>query len=128
MSASLSPIDRTVLRLPRSAYLPVAFVTLCVTAIVRSPWQTLVYLIPLAAAFYVARTRTIVDADGLTAQVLFGARTIGWDDLAGLRLDESGAVYAVDRDGGQVKLPCVRSTKLAPLITASGGRIPDPGA
>jgi hypothetical protein len=37
-------------------------------------------------------------------------------------------VYAVDSAGGQLKLPCVRSTRLDPLIAAGEGRIPDPAA
>jgi hypothetical protein len=37
-------------------------------------------------------------------------------------------VYAVDADGTQLRLPCVRSTKLTPLIAAGAGRIPDPAS
>jgi hypothetical protein len=32
----------------------------------------------------------------------------------------------VDRAGTQLRLPCVRSTKLTQLIAASDGRIPNP--
>jgi hypothetical protein len=59
---------------------------------------------------------------------MLGSRTVGWNELAGLRLDRSGAVYAVDSAGGQLRLPCVRSTKLDALIAAGAGRIPDPAA
>jgi hypothetical protein len=117
---------RTVIRHPNSAYLIVAFAVLCTTAIVRSPLQALLYLLPLTAVVYVVRTATIVDEAGLTARAIFGAAAVAWDDLAGLRLSDSGAVYAVDRSGFQVKLPVLRSTKLQPLITAAAGRIPDP--
>ncbi|HJQ02231.1 MAG TPA: PH domain-containing protein [Jatrophihabitans sp.] len=120
----MTAIQRTVLKHPNSAYLIVAFVALCVTAVVRSPVQALVYLIPAVAAGYVARTATVVDERGLQARALLGSHTVSWDELRGLRLDPSGAVYAVDRSGGQLRLPCVRSTKLQPLIDAGGGRIP----
>jgi hypothetical protein len=120
--------QRTVLKHPALAYLIVAFTALCCTAVVQSPVLALVYLIPLAAALYVARTATVVDERGVHARALFGSRTIGWDELAGLRLDRSGTVYAVDRAGGQLKLPCVRSTRLDELIAAGAGRIPDPAA
>jgi hypothetical protein len=119
---------RTVLKHPGSAYLIVAFTALCCTAVVQSKLLLLTYLVPLVAALYVARTATVVDEQGLHARALFGSRTVGWHELIGLRLDRSGAVYAVDSSGGQLKLPCVRSTRLDPLIAAGGGRIPDPAA
>ena len=117
---------RTVIKQPNSAYLIVGFVAICVTAVVRSPVQLLVYLIPAACAFYIARTATIVDSRGITARALFGSQRVSWEALRGLRLTDKGAVYAVDSDGTQLRLPCVRSTKLNPLITAGDGRIPNP--
>jgi hypothetical protein len=122
----MNDAHRTVLKHPNSAYLIVAFVALCTTAVVRSPLQTLFYLVPMAIAFYIARTATVVDEHGLTARALFGSQTVGWEALRGLRLADSGAVYAVETTGTQLKLPCIRSTKLGPLVTASEGRIPDP--
>jgi hypothetical protein len=120
-------IQRTVLKHPGSAYLIVAFVALCLTAVVRSPVQALVYLIPVAGAVYVARTATVVDSAGLHARAVFGSQSVSWERLRGLRLDPRGSVFAVDGDGTQLRLPCVRSTRLEPLIAAAGGRIPDPG-
>jgi hypothetical protein len=119
---------RTVLKHPGLGYLIVAFTALCCTAVVHSPLLALVYLVPLAGALYVARTATVVDDRGLHARAVLGSRTVGWDELIGLRLDRSGAVYAVDSAGGQLRLPCVRSTRLEPLIEAGDGRIPDPAA
>jgi hypothetical protein len=116
----------TVIRHPNSAYFIVAFVALCATALVRGPLQALVYLIPLAAAVYIARTATIVGPDGLTARLLFGQQSVSWAELTGLRLADSGAVYAVADNNTQLRLPCIRSTKLAGLIAAADGRIPDP--
>jgi hypothetical protein len=121
----MTAIQRTVLKHPASAYLIVAFVALCITAVVRSPVQALIYLVPLGGALYVARTATVVDEQGVHAQAIFGSQLVRWEQLRGLRLADSGAVYAVDTDGSQLKLPCVRSTKLEPLIAASAGRIPE---
>jgi hypothetical protein len=117
---------RTVLKHSALAYLIVAFTALCCTAVVHSPLLALVYLAPLAAAVYVARTATVIDDRGLHARAVFGSQTVGWHELAGLRLDRSGTVYAVDTSGSQLRLPCVRSTRLDPLIAAGNGRIPDP--
>lgn len=122
----MSEPQRTSLKHPNSAYLIVAFALLCATAVVRSPLLALVYLIPIGGAWYVARTATIVDEAGITARAMFGSYTVPWADLAGLRLNDKSAVYAVARDGTQTRLPCVRATRLAPLISASAGRIPDP--
>jgi hypothetical protein len=119
-------LSRTVIKQPNSAYLIVGFVAICVTAVVRSPIQLLVYLIPLACALYIARTATIVDSRGITARALFGAQSVSWESLRGLRLTDQGAVYAVDSDGTQLRLPCVRSTRLTALIAAGDGRIPNP--
>ncbi len=116
---------RTVLKHPASAYLIVAFIAVCVTAAVHSPWALLVYLIPVAGALYIARTATVVDEVGLQARAMFGRQLVSWAEFRGLLLSESGGVYAVSTDGTQLKLPCVRSTKLQPLITAAGGRIPE---
>jgi hypothetical protein len=119
---------RTVIKHSALAYLIVAFTALCCTAVVQSPPLALVYLAPLTGALYIARTATVVDDQGLHARAIFGSQTVGWQELTGLRLDRSGAVYAVDSAGGQLKLPCVRSTRLDELVAAGGGRIPDPAA
>jgi hypothetical protein len=122
----MADVPRTVIKHPNSAWLIIAFLTLCMTAVVRSPIQALVYLVPLAGAVYLVRTATVVDGTGLTARAVLASQSVAWADLTGLRLDHSTAVYAVDRDGTQLRLPCVRSTALRPLIAAAGGRIPDP--
>jgi len=124
----MSPLRRTVLKHPASAYLIVAFVAVCVTAAVHSPWALLLYLLPLLGAGYIARTATVIDEDGLQARAVLGHERVSWGELRGLRLASNGAVYAVSGDGSQLRLPCVRSTRLAPLIDAAGGRIPDPRA
>jgi hypothetical protein len=122
----MDPDGRTVIKHPASAYLIVGFVAICVTAVVRAPLTALVYLVPALAALYVARTATIVDRTGLTARGLFGHQQVSWAELTGLRVLASGNVYAVAADNSQLRLPCVRGSRLGPLITAAGGRIPDP--
>jgi hypothetical protein len=118
----------TVLSHPGSSYLIVAFLVLCVTAVQEVPIALALYLIPALAAWYVARTATIVTADGLVARAIFGSETVRWDEMIGLELADSGAVYAVASGGVKLRLPCIRSTRLARLIQASDGRIPDPGS
>ena len=111
-----------VFRLPRSAYLAVLILTLCATPLVQHPLATLVYLIPLAGAVFIARTATIVDESGLTVRALIGHRSLPWDDVRGLSVT-GRSVYAV-ADDGAVRLPCVRVSDLAALSGASGGHLP----
>jgi hypothetical protein len=124
-SASPAP-QRTAIKHPNSAYLIVAFTAMCVTAMIAIHWLAVLYLIPLLGIVYIARTATIVDGRGITARAIFGAQHVAWDDLTGLRITDRGEVYAMDRRGILLRLPCVRGTRLKRLVAASGGRIPDP--
>ncbi|HKC26622.1 MAG TPA: PH domain-containing protein [Jatrophihabitans sp.] len=86
-------------------------------------WQTLLMLVPVVAAVFIARTATFVGANGIRARALFGSRRLGWDDVRGLSI-EGRNVYAVTT-GGAVRLPCVHVNDLAELARASGGRLPE---
>jgi hypothetical protein len=115
-------VSSRVFRLPRSAYLAVLFLVLCATPLVQHPLASFVYVIPVAAAVFIARTATIVDDQGITVRALVGHRTLPWAELRGLSVT-GRSVYAVT-DAGAVRLPCVRLADLAALSAASGGRLP----
>jgi Bacterial PH domain len=115
-------VSSRVFRLPRSAYLAVLFLALCTTPLVQHPLASIAYLIPVAAAVFIARTATIVDARGITVRALAGHRILPWADVRGLSVT-GRSVYAVT-DGGAVRLPCVRLADLAALSAASGGHLP----
>ena len=83
----------------------------------------MLFVLPLLAAGYIARTATVVSATGITVRALFGAQEFSWDEIRGLSLTGT-TVYAVLADGS-VRLPCVRVTDLAALSRASGGRLPE---
>ena len=110
-------------RLPRPAYLAVLFLALAVTALVQHPVLLVAYLIPLLAIGFIARTATIVDADGITVRALFGSRQMRWDAVRGISVTGRN-VYAVT-DQGAVRLPCVRIRDLATVAAVSGGRLPE---
>jgi PH (Pleckstrin Homology) domain-containing protein len=112
-----------VFRLPRPAYLAVLFLALAVTALVQHPVLLVAYLIPLLAIGFIARTATIVDADGITVRALFGSRQMRWDAVRGISVTGRN-VYAVT-DQGAVRLPCVRIRDLATVAAVSGGRLPE---
>jgi Bacterial PH domain len=115
-------VSSRVFRLPRSAYLAVLFLVLCATPLVQHPLASFVYVIPVAAAVFIARTATIVDDQGITVRALVGHRTLPWAELRGLSVT-GRSVYAVT-DASAVRLPCVRLADLAALSAASGGRLP----
>ena len=112
-----------VFRLPRSAYLGVLFLALCATPLVQHPLAALVYIVPVAAAVYIARTATFVDPDaGIRVRALIGHRTLPWADVRGLSVTDR-SVYAVTADAA-VRLPCVRVSDLAAVSAVSGGHLP----
>jgi hypothetical protein len=115
-------VSSRVFRLPKPAYLAVLVLALCMTPLVQYPIAAIVYVIPLAAAVFIARTATIVNANGVTVRALVGDRTMWWADVRGLSVT-SRSVYAVTADGA-VRLPCVRVSDLAALSAASGGHLP----
>jgi len=115
-------VSSRVFRLPRSAYLAVLFLALCVTPLVQHPLVAILYVIPVAGAVFIARTATIVDEDGIAVRALIGRRLLPWDEVRGLSVT-GRSVYAVTDDGA-VRLPCVRVSDLAALSRASGGHVP----
>lgn len=126
--------DTAVFRLPHFAYLTVLFLLLCVTPLALSAdggdegaavgwtWRLALFVIPLLAALFIARTATVVSADGLVVRAALGSRRLPWEQVRGLSVT-GRAVYAVVDDGA-VRLPCVRTADLAALSRASGGRLP----
>jgi len=108
----------------RPAYFAVGLLAVGTTALVQRPALLVLYLIPLAAALYVARTSTSVDADGLTVRAMFGRRTLPWAEVRGLSVS-GNAIYAVATDGAALRLPCVRVSDLARLSRSSGGHVPE---
>jgi hypothetical protein len=125
-----------VFRLPRSAYLAVLFLLFCVTplalassggdqsAVVGPTWRLILLAIPVIAAIFIARTRTVVDDRGFRVRAAFASTTLPWERLQGLSIT-GRAIYAVDREGGALRLPCVRVPDLAAIAQASGGRLPE---
>ena len=91
------------------------------------PWL-LLYLIPLALAWWVLRTGTSVDAEQVRTRTALGGTRFGWDELESLRLHENRWLKAVLTSGKEVRLPAVRIRDLAELAAISGGRLSDPTA
>jgi hypothetical protein len=116
-----------VIRITQMAYLGVVVLLFCVFfAFVGWPiglWWLL--LLPVAAAVWIARTRTAVSEDGLDLRTVFGSRHLDWAQIAGVSIPKRGFVRAHLTDDTEVKLPAVSYDRLRDLIRASNGRIPD---
>jgi hypothetical protein len=126
-----------VFRVPRLAYLVIIFLAAGVWPIAlyggddpsgyASPARLtpliLMFVIPVVAIVFIARTATFVDAGGITVRAAFGQRRMSWDEIRGLSVT-GRSVYAVLSDGS-VRLPCVGVPNLAAVARASGGRLPE---
>jgi Bacterial PH domain len=85
--------------------------------------RVLLLLIPVLAAVFIARTRTVVDEKGVSIRAVLGTRHMAWSEIRGLSVTDR-TVYLVCHDGA-VRLPCVRISDLAAVSKASGGRLPE---
>lgn len=109
------------------ALVAVGFLALCLSPIAfqGGPWF-LLFLIPVAVAVWVVRSRTRVDEDGLHVRRVLGTRSLRWAEVSGLRLPDKGWVRAVPADGPELELRGVRVRDLGRVGEASGGRISAP--
>jgi hypothetical protein len=112
---------------PLPALVAVGFVAIGISPIAfqGGPWF-LLFLVPLALAWWVVRTRTVVDADALRVDSAVGSRRLAWSEVATLRVAPRGWVHAVRTDEGEQALTGVRARDLGRVAQASGGRITMP--
>ncbi|QNG35814.1 PH domain-containing protein [Geodermatophilaceae bacterium NBWT11] len=117
------------LRMSRTALVPVVILLVCVVPIAGAAWWGLpLLLVPVVAAAWVLRVGVDVGAAGVTPRSLLTARTVPWDQVAGIRVGEDQDLWLVRTTGTEVRLPVVRARDLPQLSAASAGRIPDPSA
>lgn len=116
-------------RIPATAVLGAGLLAVAATPLALSaPGLPVIYLVPIALAVWVLRTRTTVDLNGIAVRTLFGRRAIPWDAVRSLRLDARSRVRAVLADETEVVLPAVRTRHLPVLAVVSDGRLTDPTA
>lgn len=121
--------ERLVFRTPGSALLAAALAAVCAVPFAfAAPGLVAIFIVPLAYAVWVARVRTVADAEGLTVRRLVGGETLPWSTLSGLRLTSRGTVHAVREDGTEAALPSVRTRHLSALSLVSAGHLSDPMA
>lgn len=116
------------LRLPRTAYLAAAALAVCVTPMVQAPWAAVLYLLPLGAVAYIARAGTVVDGEGIAARAILGTVRVPWSEVAGLRVNERGQVFALLAGDEQLRLPAGRPKDVAVITAISQGLAPSAAA
>ncbi len=111
----------------RTALLPVLFLCFCVLPLAAAtPWLLLLLAVPATLAAWVVRVGVDVGDDGMTVRSLAGERTVGWPELAGIRVGPRGDLWLVTTADTEVRLPVLRARDLPRLSALSGGRIPAP--
>ena len=112
---------------PTVALVAIGFLALCLSPIAfQGGTWFLLFVIPLAVAVWVVRSRTRVDAEGLHVRGLVRTRSMAWSEVATLRLVQRGWVHAVGSDDSDLELRGVRIRDLGRVGEASGGRISAP--
>lgn len=112
---------------PTVALIAIGFLALCLSPIAfqGGAWF-LLFVIPVAAAVWVVRSRTRVDTDGVHVRGMVGTRSMAWSEVATLRLVQRGWVHAVGSNDTDLELRGVRIRDLGRVGEASGGRITAP--
>lgn len=119
---------KAVFKIPSTAYMAIALLTVCVTPIALGEINGLqwLYIFPIALFVFVVRTRTVATRQGLAVRTVFGKRDLPWSSLKGLAITGRARVRAVLGDDTQVTLPTVRTRHLPVLALVSEGKIKDP--
>jgi hypothetical protein len=119
---------KAVFRIPRTSFMAIALLTICVTPVALGdiPYLQWLYLFPIALAVFVVRTRTIATREGLATRTMFGHRDVPWSALKGLAITKKSRVQAVLKDDTKVPLPTVRTRHLPVLSLVSEGLVADP--
>ncbi len=89
-------------------------------------WGAVCMVLPILASAAIVRLRTVADRETVTARTLLSSRTVGWDEVDGLRFEGTSWARAHLKDGTELMLPAVTFAMLPLLAAASGGRVPNP--
>jgi Bacterial PH domain len=109
------------------AHLAVGYLTLgLLIPVLAWPPSAPLLLIPVFLAALIVRLRTVADGEGVRVRTLLGSRTVGWDDIDGLRFHRGSWARARLKDGAELRLPAVTFATLPQLTEASSGRVPNP--
>ncbi|HHX85778.1 MAG TPA: PH domain-containing protein [Actinomycetales bacterium] len=123
-----TPRDRALFRVNPMSYLVVGILVLAIL------WPVAAYpvalgwlvLVPLGFGWWVARTRTRVDDEGVHLSTWRSSRSVPWDDVKGVMFPKSGFARLVTTGEDSLPMGGVSFHDLPRLSEASRGRIRDP--
>jgi hypothetical protein len=116
-----------VIKVSPMAHLAVGFFTLgLLIPVLAWPPSVPLLAIPVLLSALIIRLRTVADDQGVTVRTLLGSRTVGWDEIDGLRFHRGSWARARLKSGEEVRLPAVTFATLPQLTAASSGRVPNP--
>jgi Bacterial PH domain len=122
--ATDSPV---VIKVSPMAHFAVGFFTLgLLIPVLAWPVCAPLLIIPVVLSALIIRLRTVADEQGVTVRTLLGSRTVGWDEIEGLRFSRGSWARARLKSGPELRLPAVTFATLPQLTEASSGRVPNP--
>lgn len=125
-----SPRDDALFRVNPMSYVVIAVLVLGILWPVTNYPVTLgwLLLLPLAFAWWVARTRTRLDEDGVHLTTWRDRTDVPWDEVKGVMFPRRGFARLVTTSDRSLPMGGVSFHDLPRLSTASRGRIRDPYA
>lgn len=123
-----TPADRTLFRVNPMSYLVLAVLGLAIV------WPVVAYplalgwlvLVPVGFAWWVARTRTRVDEEGVHLTTWRSRRSVPWEKVKGVMFPKRGFAELITTDEDSFPMGGVSFHDLPRLSEASRGRIRDP--
>lgn len=123
-----TPRDRTLFRVNPMSYIVILVFLLAIAWPVTSYPVALGWLVllPIAFAWWVARTSTRLDSDGVHLSTWRSRRSVPWSEVKGVMFPKRGFARLVTTNEESLPLGGVSFHDLPRLSKASGGRIRDP--
>lgn len=123
-----TPGDRSLFRVNPMSYFVVAVLALAILWPVTAKPLLLGWLVllPLLFLWWVARTRTRVDEEGVHLSSWLSRRSVGWSEVKGVMFPKNGFARLVTTSDARLSMGGVSFHDLPRLSEASRGRIRDP--
>lgn len=123
-----TPSDRALFRVNPMSYIVIAVLVLAIIWPVTSYPVALGWLVllPIAYGWWVARTRTRLDDEGVHLSSWRSSRTVPWGAVKGVMFPRSGFARLVTTSEESLPMGGVSFHDLPRLSVASNGRIRDP--
>lgn len=123
-----TPTDRALFRVNPMSYAVIAFFVLAILWPISAYPVTLGWLVllPIAFGWWVARTTTRVDEDGVHLSSWRTRRSVPWEEVKGVMFPKNGFARLVTTTEDSLTMGGVSFHDLPRLSVASRGRIRDP--